>query len=280
MNIQKIDLESLRVDATPEVSVLNLEDYKVYPQEITEKQKPLISIKEGSSSKDLFKLSSVSLLFGPEKSRKSTFLKAIAEATIKGENNKLFCNYKDVDACIIDTEQNKDEIQYVLKSIFFLSNKYIDYYSFVELSFKDKMALTEEYLETHPNTKLLVIDNLSDFMANFNDNVESQLVFNWLLSTANKYNVHIIVVMHQNSSGDNKKPTGFLGTYALRKCNLVIRIEEKQDSDNTSIIECFRARGKKFNKFKLTVDGFGNPYLYDLTPMEIEDLKPKEIVRY
>lgn len=280
MSVDKIDLEALRVEASPEVTLLNLEDYKVLPTDKIERPKPLLSIVEGNHKKDLLKLSSVSLLYGQEKSRKSTFLRAIVQGVIKGYNEKLKCEFKDVDACIIDTEQNRDEIQFSLQSIKYLSGRYIDYYSFVELAFKDKMALTEQYLDNHPNTKLLIIDNLSDFLSDFNSNVESQLVFNWLLGIANKYEIHIITVMHQNSSGESKKPTGFLGTIALRKSNLVMRIEEKHDTDNTSLIECYRARGKKFKKFKLTVDGFGNPYLYDLSPMELEDITPQKVTRY
>ena len=73
MSVDKIDLEALRVEASPEVTLLNLEDYKVLPTDKIERPKPLLSIIEGNTKKDLLKLSSVSLLYGQEKSRKSTF---------------------------------------------------------------------------------------------------------------------------------------------------------------------------------------------------------------
>ena len=280
MSVDKIDLEALRIEASPEVTLLNLEDYKVIPQEKVERPKPLISIKDGHSRKDFIRLSSVSLLYGEEKSRKSTFLRSIIECINKGENNKLVCEYEGAEACVVDTEQNKDDIQYALRSIHYLSGKYIDYYSFVELSGNDKRLLTEQYIEQHPNTKLLVLDNISDYIEDFNSNVQSKEVFDWLLSIASKYEISIVVVMHQNSSGESKKPTGFLGTIALRKCNICIRIQEKKDTDNTSYIECHRSRGKKFNKFKLVVDSHGNPTLLDLSPMELEEITPQKITRY
>lgn len=68
--------------------------------------------------------------------------------------------------CVVDTEQNKDDIQYALRSIH-CPGKYIDYYSFVELSGNDKRLLTEQYIEQHPNTKLLVLDNISDYIRGF-----------------------------------------------------------------------------------------------------------------
>ena len=117
MSVDKIDLEALRVEASPEVTLLNLEDYKVLPTDKIERPKPLLSIVEGNHKKDLLKLSSVSLLYGQEKSRKSTFLRAIVQGVIKVYNEKLKCEFKDVDACIIDTEQNRDEIQFSLQSI-------------------------------------------------------------------------------------------------------------------------------------------------------------------
>lgn len=266
MSVDKIDLEALRVEASPEVTLLNLEDYKVLPTDKIERPKPLLSIIEGNTKKDLLKLSSVSLLYGQEKSRKSTFLRAIVQGVIKGYNEKLKCEFKDVDACIIDTEQNRDEIQFSLQSIKYLSGRYIDYYSFVELAFKDKMALTEQYLDNHPNTKLLIIDNLSDFLSDNSSIISNDITLDeGEITTTDKQGNTTSIKGKNISTKNNKSEQSFTSDYKKEIEKINELSEYKIDSAINKIDSTYEAKYEQSHKeLKTTYDKKTNRFSFAL----------------
>ncbi|WP_407475408.1 hypothetical protein [Elizabethkingia anophelis] len=270
-----MNIQPLQIDSVPEIdlNIIDISQFKVYPDVEIPKPTPILSVKEFGKHVDIFTEGNISMIQGQAKSRKSTFIRSISQAILNGENSKLISNYRRNKMAIIDTEQSNYDSYRSVRMIKELTHTSIDYYNVAEIDKEKRKYLVEEHLRSNPDCGFIILDNIVHFLSNFNDPVESAELLQWLIKIKVSYNVHICVVLHENSSvGGGNKARGHLGTNLVQMCETVISIQKDTNDKTRSIITAKETRGMDFEPFTIQTDYQGVPYLSDLEKYDKEYL--------
>lgn len=220
-----------------------------------------------------------SLVKGKAKSKKSFFINmAIAAAVGKGLlQNKLRSPLKEDfnQVLYFDTEQSKYHVQKALKRIFTqigvgIQSK-LNTYGLRKLNPSERLKLVELAIENTPNLGFVVIDGIRDLITSINDESESTNMASKLLKWTEEYNIHIIVVLHENPGSD--KARGHIGTELTNKAETVIAIEVDKYDDNISTVSAGFCRNKSFKPFAFEVTDDGLPQIIENYVIEMKSKK-------
>lgn len=178
------------------------------------------------------------VLSGQAKAGKSTFLTAcIASAFVPKfqdifgikinpipERNKI---------AFFDTESSTYDFHRVIarvKHFAYCENvpKNFDAFSLREDNPKLIRNLIKFYLDNNPDCSVLIIDGFLDLVMNYNDEVETRRLTNWLKRITKKYQILIIGVLHLSKGTGNT--LGHLGSNTDRWAQSTLIIEK---DDNT-----------------------------------------------
>jgi hypothetical protein len=98
--------------------------------------------------------------------------------------------------------------------------------------------------------KMLIIDGIADLLAKGNNDEEgSKKIAHWSKVIASKYNMAVIVVLHENSKGGAAgATTGHVGTYLEKKCYSYLSVAYNKDQ-NCHEITCKLSRQKMMSAF-------------------------------
>lgn len=129
---------------------------------------------------------------------------------------------------------------------------------------------------------VVFIDGLLDVVADFNDNIECQILMFKCMKLASHYNISLWCVLHQNPGGE--KLVGHLGSFLERKVTDVIQTKKEKDTktgDVTFTVSQKKARGRDISDWQfrvLPIDSWGMPEQLDqqrerLSKYKIEDVK-------
>jgi len=258
---------SLSVVTDSEINV-EIENFLIDPDEEVPEPIPILSVKENGYQIPIFTEENISLLFGPAKSRKSTFIRAICQGILNGDNEKMASYYSRNKIAIIDTEQSKYHCYRAARAIKMTTRINVDYYNLVGTDKNVKKNVVEKHLSKNPDCGFIILDNIVHFLRDFNSVDESAELTEWLIKVKKEYNVHILNVLHENASGGVVKPRGHLGTNLMNLCETIIKIEKDSNDKDYSIISAFLTRGKPFESFRITMDYQGIPYLSEMEKYE------------
>ncbi len=222
-------------------------------------------------------------LIGKGKAGKTKILNAIMAAmfssypilNIQGEKENPRILY-------FDTEQAREDVYLASQIIRNLMNRTklpenLEIYPMRNFTIEQKKKTIEAYLENTKDVDLLVIDGIRDIMLNINDSEEAIKTATWLLNTSAKYNIHIIVVLHENKTDGNAR--GHIGTEIENKGEYMIVVE--RDSKNPSVrwVKPNRCRRAEFDPYAFTINNSGEPELkHDISLMSARDKKEYEEV--
>lgn len=251
-------------------SILDITQYKVTPFDTISPPIPILYVKNYNREIPLFTEDNISLIKGKAKSRKSTFLKAVITGILNNGYQLLHSSYHRNKVAVIDTEQARYHCFNTTRVVYHLTNgKVVDYYSASSLSTEQKKELVETYLQQNPDCGFIVLDNIVHFLKDFNSAQESSELNTWLLMIKNTYNCHVALVLHENGSDSgNGKAKGHLGSLLENTAEIVIRVEKDTNDNNRSFVYPSASRGAEFNKFVISQDLQGVPFLdeYDEIP--------------
>ena len=214
-------------------------------------------------------LGNFSLVKGKAKSKKSFFINmAIAAAVGKGLlQNKLRSPLKDDfnQVLYFDTEQSKYHVQKAVKRICtqigvgIPSN--LNTYGLRKSSPSERLKLVEYAIENTPDLGFLVIDGIRDLITSINDESESTNMASKLLKWTEEYNIHIVVVLHENPGSD--KARGHIGTELTNKAETVIALEVDKSDDKISTVTAGFCRNKAFKPFAFEITDDGLPKIIE-----------------
>jgi len=210
-----------------------------------------------------------SLVKGKAKSKKSFFINmAIAAAVGKGLlQNKLRSLLKDNFNKVIyfDTEQSKYHVQKAVKRICtqigvgIPSN--LNTYGLRKSSPSERLKLVEYAIENTPNLGFVVIDGIRDLITSINDEAEASNIASNLLKWTEEYNIHIVVVLHENPGSD--KARGHIGTELMNKAETVIALQVDKYDENVSTVTAGFCRNKSFKPFAFEITDDGLPKIIE-----------------
>lgn len=174
---------------------------------------------------------------GNAKSGKSTFVSGlISSAFVSWDQfgQKLYLPSDRPKLALFDTESSSWDLYRTIKRI----KDYADIkrlpetfsvYSLREDQPKDILLMIEYFLQINPDCAVIIIDGLLDLCLNYNDEIETRLLTNWLKKMTKVYNCFIVSVLHlSKNSGET---LGHLGSNTDRWAQstfVVKKIEETQ----------------------------------------------------
>lgn len=204
----------------------------------------------------VIKPGNICLLAGKQKAGKSHAVICMVSAAIKNKEILGFCGTGLADnevTIYIDTEQADEQCKDNVLKIHALTelaelNNY--YYCLSELmpdeikDFIDQLLIN--FIEVHKKkVRLLVIDGIADLLTKGNNDEEgSKRIAHWSKVIASKYNMGVILVLHENSKGGSEgKTAGHIGTYLEKKSYSYLSISYNKD-ENCHEIKCTHSRQK------------------------------------
>lgn len=256
--IEKINIENIPKDEV----FINLNEFLIDPFETMQEPTPILSQITYNRYISIFTEDNVSMIQGKAKSRKSTLIKAISIAIMKGEFYMLKSNLQNQKLAIFDTEQGAYHCWKSANIISTLAGQKVDYFKLAGTTTEQKKNIVETYLKLNPECRFVFLDNIVHFLTDFNKADESAELNQWLIKTKSDYNTHICVVLHENGSDTgNGKAKGHIGTLLENTCETIIRVEKDKQDKSKSIVSAKAMRGIEFEPFTLEMDYQGVPYL-------------------
>lgn len=141
-----------------------------------------------------------------------------------------------------DTEQarhthKKNHLAILSRSGLAACPEYFCSYNLKSLDPEEFTKITREICEYSHNLfngiHLIIVDSVADYLADFNDTIESGFVISFFEKLAINYSVPIIIVIHTNP-GKIQKEIGHLGSYFQRRSESVLTI--KTDNNFSYVI--------------------------------------------
>jgi hypothetical protein len=204
-----------------------------FKQEVS--QTIVITIQEQT----ILTLGSLLVITGKPKARKSTFLHSFLGSAIKKHSIwgiKAQLPEARQKVILIDTEQSLYDLHIAIKRMAFtfgidLHSTQFVVYTARALDVSAIMLLIETILTKNPDCSLLAIDGLVDLVNDINDVREAKSSVNFLKSIADKFNVAILGVLHQNKATNFS--LGHLGSFLSRFAQSELSVVKNEDSSST-----------------------------------------------
>lgn len=216
---------------------------------------------------------------GQAKTRKTTLIGSAIATMTSGEPCLHFSVTKPLKVLLIDTEQSEYNLQnqgyrtrmlgadmsqitvLALRPVPGASNR-------LDLTLQAANAIRPD---------IIIIDNVKDFVTDFNNNEESDTVVRSLMKLAGDLQIGIISVIHENYNTD--KARGHVGSYLIEKASSQIRTECVPEDKGITKVSFPKTRNAPVEEFSFRLDEDVLPELVDYTPPgnyeELRDLFTK-----
>lgn len=208
----------------------------------------------------------IGIVEGAEKSRKSTFLKALIASALQDGKKRINFQFK-LDGkrmVCFDTEQGKKSFYRIHKQAHMMAGRlekpvFFDAYALRDLPVPERIARIEYVINTRTDLAVVVIDGILDLTKNFNNEQQAQEIVEILMKWAEKSGAMIICVIHQTKA--NGYTIGHLGSMLGRKCSFAIEMALNEDGSCTTVKAKRTRDSKKFPPFEFYQDDNGFPVL-------------------
>ena len=279
---KNVKTETIKTQIDKTETLKNLEKAKIDLTKPVQKPPVAITVKEVDfhtvRETRLFTLGNFSAIIGKAKSKKTFFLNILSTVVI---NNRLFYdkfqlhlpeNKKKL--AFFDTEQGDYDVYNTAKRIAAMADSYKNFEMFQLREFEplQRCQIIDEYLQSNTGVGMVVIDGLADLGVAVNDEEEATRVTSLLMRWTKQYGIHIVTVIHQNKM--NEFATGHLGSYIMKKAEIVISVTKDNENKDKSIVSVDYSRGRDFEDFAFMINEKGLPELTD-APLK-EDVSYEE----
>lgn len=219
-----------------------------------------------------------SAVIGKPKSRKSYFLSYLIAQAFTKHAGKIQVNQPQhgIGVGIFDTEQSSHKTQKNVNIIAKMvggdpENINLVSYNLRKYNSKTRTELIEQYLiDNAGDVQLMIIDGIRDLVTSINDEQEASTIVGKLMYWSQEYNLHIVVVLHQNKADGNAR--GHLGTEVINKAETIIEVEKIDE--HISTVKCVFSRDEHFPPFSFEILPEGTVGLID-TPISKKHAKNK-----
>jgi len=206
------------------------------------------------------------IISGIPKSGKSTFLNAIIASNFTRIDNifgiKLnTANIPNKSIGYFDTESSEYDFYKNLNRIKMIANidtlpAYFNAFSTRKDGVNEHKAMIETYLYTF-RPSVIFTDGLLDLIHNFNDEVESKMLIEWLKFLTNEYNVLIIGVVHLGKRDNHT--LGHFGSMVDRYAQSVVEVVKDKENDIFMMKAKYLRSSADFND--ICIQWNGNKYV-------------------
>jgi len=243
---------------------------------VFEEDIPILSI----NGRKALSLGNFSVISGKPKAGKGFTLSLITDGFLNG-NDIIDSEHSDRKKVVhIDTEQSGRHAQRLTNTVGKLggNNDLIDGYWFRGVPPEELIEATGIIIKNHhKEASIFIIDGIRDFASKgVNDEEGSTRIFNKLLDWTQLYNVHLIVVIHQNKQ--NNLATGYLGGDMVKKAELHLTVTKDKGS-GTHTIEAEDTRDAPIDSITFMLDNDIKPVIVDGKKNNAKKKLPQEYDR-
>lgn len=222
-------------------------------------------------------LGNFSVISGKPKTGKGFSLSLIIDGFLNN-NDVIDSNHTERHKVVhIDTEQSGGHAQRLINTVGKLggNNDLIEGYWFRGVAPDPLVKIVDLLIEKHhKEASIFIIDGIRDLSrSGVNDQEESTKLFNKLLHWTQKYNIHIIIVIHQNKA--DKNATGYLGGDMVKKAELHLSIT-KDKTAGTYTIEAEDTRDAPIDSITFMLDNDIRPIVVDEPTKSRKKTRPEE----
>lgn len=191
------------------------------------------------------------------KAGKTTALKVMLAALLKGEQFLLKSLVEDARIVYFDTEQSRADTKHIFDDVAKMTgvgsediDSRVSLHSLRSIDQEQLLPLLRQaIMDFKPD--VVFIDGIVEFVASFNDEVESKALIKALLTLAQDNNCAIVCVLHTNKSDDDHNMRGHLGSFLTQKAATVLECKKEKGS-NVITVSCSEARHKEPAEWSIT----------------------------
>ena len=212
----------------------------------------------------LFSKGNISVISGKPKSKKSFLCTLFVSHMLSSDavSERLLTNFEDLKGNIIyfDTEQSGADCQKIIQRLHHRGvdeNRFI-LYKLRELGTKERLRFIEDTLHNTEDIDVVIIDGARDLVRSINSEEEATDVSNLFMKWTEKYNVHLMTVLHQNKSDDNLR--GHIGSELQNKAESVFEVKKGINPNQSQVFMNF-SRRLETDPFGIEVNPDGVPFL-------------------
>lgn len=245
---QRINLEETREELATDLVTSETE----VPEE-----KPIVEV----DGYGIFTKKNIHLVKAKPKAGKTTMLKIIIAAILRGVLFRLTSSLKNSMIVWFDTEQSMGDTHRIITDIIKLSNKspdevneHVKVYHLRRYFYDELCVKLITALATY-KPDVIILDGVVDFVTSFNDEKESRLFVRTLMKLSEEYECSIISVLHTNKPHIDHNPRGHLGTCEVAASETVL--ECTKDGDIFTV-ESTESRHVSMPKWHFMYDSKGN----------------------
>ena len=253
-----------------ETFLMKLEKYRINYGDIVTNESVALQVKNPSSGvlSLLGTFGNFSLVKGKQKSRKSFFINLIISSILKTDTSRGIISASEdskQNILYIDTEQGKSHVTMANNRIWenSVSDEHhrLHTYALRSMSPAERLESIETLIKKIDKLGFVVIDGIKDLVTSVNDEVEASKIASKLLKWSEEFNIHIMVVLHENPS--STKARGHLGTELTNKAETIIAIEVDSKKPDVSIVKPASCRNIPFESFAISVNDSGLPFILE-----------------
>ena len=233
----------------------------------------------------IFEQGDIAAIKGKQKEGKTTVLKAMVGAWLKGSLFRLKSEKNDTIVLWLDTEQKQRDVRQIVLDLCQMTGLSPDYinnhlmvYTVRKLAQNILLDRTERLISTY-RPDVVIIDGIVDFIKSFNDEEASHTLINQLIVLCDQYHSTIVNVLHENKSGEDHNMRGHLGTMLAQKASTVLRCKK---NNGIITVSCSDSRHRAMPDWKIMYDENGNIISADgnlLTPAQQEKQKRIDVIK-
>jgi hypothetical protein len=220
-----------------------------------EKSPAILRVIEGVNNTEIMTLGNFSTIIGKAKSRK-TFLTTLFVAALLSDNViQCLQSLEKGKIAWFDTEQSRYHVQMIPKRIKRLLCEIpnmLTIFCLRPYTYKQRVEMIENYLAGSSGLNCVIIDGIRDLISDINDPNQATEIVEKLMKWSNIYNIHIIVIIHQNKGDYNAR--GHVGTEIVNKSETVISVSKMDKYKNISVVKPELTRGMEFKEFMFKID--------------------------
>lgn len=184
------------------------------------------------------------------KAGKTTALKVMLAALLKGVMFLLKSLIEKPCILYFDTEQSRADTKHILSDVAKMTelgadiiDSQVSLHSLRRIDQEQLLPLLRQAIED-VKPDVVFIDGIVEFVASFNDEVESKQLIKDLLPLAQDNNCAIVCVLHTNKSDDDHNMRGHLGSFLTQKAATVLECKKEKGS-SVITVSCSEARHKE-----------------------------------
>lgn len=196
-----------------------------------------------------------------QKQGKTTALKILAAALLKGRQFRVKSELESPRALWLDTEQNRPDVKQVLTDIAQmtgLDGDYIDAHLHVHAlrccNYGELFPLMIQAIKDYA-PQVVFVDGIVEFVASFNDEAIAKSLVHDLQVLTQDYGCAIVCVLHTNKADEDHNMRGHLGTMLAQKSGTVL---ECRKQDRIITVVCTESRHKPTPDWSICFDDDGN----------------------